>query len=174
MAYDPQARKQSNSALIFGLIALLVVGGAALAYFATRQPATPETGAVIVNHEKETIVASTPAPQTNTTIVVAPTAAPAAPNTVIVTPPVGNTTTETKTTTRNTDPSPRAPVASPPVDRTQSKTTVNNTIINPPAPSANASKAKPIAPDSTNADNAATPDVATNAATADSNSVEGY
>ncbi len=171
MAYDPQARKQSNSALIMGLIALLVVGGAALAYFATRHPATPETSPVIINHEKETIVANTPVPESNTTIIVAPTAVPA-PNTIVVAPPVSTTTTQTKTTMRNTDPAPRAPVASPPADNSdKGKTTINNTIINPPAPSGSANKAKPIAPDSTNADNAAT---ATNAAPADSNAVEGY
>lgn len=170
MAYDPQARKQSNSALIMGLIALLVVGGAALAYFATRQPATTDTSPVIVSHDKETVVVTnTPAPESNTTIIVAPTAVPA-PNTIVVAPPAGTTTTQTKTTLRNTDPAPRAPVASPPANK-EGKTTINNnTIINPPAPSANANKAKPIAPDATNADNAAT----ANAAPADSNTVAGY
>ena len=180
MAYDPQARKQSNSALIFGLIALLVVGGAALAYFATRPgPETGPTTVISPVREKETVVVgATPAPQTNTTIIVAPTAAPAlndAPDTVIIAPPAsGSTKTETTTSVRNTDPAPRAPVASPPAD-SQSKTTVNNTIINPPAPSANAGKARPIQPDSSDtATNAATPDVAANAASANSNTVEGY
>ena len=168
MAYDPQARKQSNSALIIGLIALLVVGGAALAYFATRHADTPETSPVIVSKQKETVVVTnTPVPANDTLTIVAPTPAPA-PNVVVVAPPANPATNPV----RNTDPAPRAPVASPPADNSdKGKTTINNnTIINPPAPSANANKARPIQPDATNADNTAT----ANAAPVDSNEVQGY
>ena len=170
MAYDPQARKQSNSALIIGLISLLVLGGAALAYFATRQPA-PETSPVLVNSRKETVIVNaTPEPSTNTTIIVAPTAD--APDTVVVTPPVNTNTTTTTTTTRNVDPAPRAPVAAPPADDKSSKTTVNNTIINPPAPN---EAAKPIKPDAVKPDAADSGDVAANAApAADGDEVKGY
>ncbi len=165
MAYDPEARKQSNSALIIGLIALLVVGGAALAYFATRQPEVAETGPIITNtREKETVIVdnSAPAPvvvdPNPSTIIVTP-PVDAKPDTVIVTPPTNTTTT---TTTRNAEPAPRAPVASPPAD--EPKTTINNTIVNPPAPNGNGN-AKPVKPDAATS-NAAPP--------TDANAVEGY
>ena len=175
MAYDPEARKQSNSALIIGLIALVVLGGAALAYFATRPG--PETGpTTVINpvREKETVIIDNTAP--------APVVVDPNPSTIIVTPPVENkpdtvvvtppatTTTETTTTVRNAEPAPRAPVANPPAEKPESKTTVNNTIINPPAPSGNADKAKPVKPD------AATSDAATSnaAPAAEDNAVVGY
>ena len=176
MAYDPQARKQSNSAMIIGLVTLVVVGLAALAYFATRPTTPPETGSVIIDRKTETVVATpTPGAPNNTTVIVVPTAAPdpnIVNNAVVVAPPVNNNNMAPQAAPpRNAAPAPRAPVASPPADNSdKGKTTINNTIINPPAPSGRADKAKPIAPDSTNADNAAT----ANAAPADSNAVEGY
>jgi len=36
MAYDPEARETSNTAMIIGIIVLVLVIGSALAYFATR------------------------------------------------------------------------------------------------------------------------------------------
>lgn len=104
MAYDPEARRQSNAALIIGLVGLLVAGGATLAYFATR-PGTPEPGptTVVQGPSKTIVLQSTPAPavvittppQTNT-VLVPVTSAPAA--TAI---PVTNVTRNT-TVTRNT------------------------------------------------------------------------
>lgn len=122
MAYDPEARRQSNAALIVGLVALLVVGGAALAYFATRQ-AAPEPGpATVVQGRDKTIVVTQ-------TAVPGPTAVAAAttPATVLVVPvPV------TGGTTRNTTPSGGTGITSPP-----SGTQTSRTASTPPAPVSN-------------------------------------
>ncbi len=74
MAYDPEARKDSNTALIAGVAALILVI-AAVAYFATRQPETVDNTIVVTP-------STAPATNTNTVIeqvpvvVDAPTAAP--------------------------------------------------------------------------------------------------
>lgn len=95
MAYDPEARKDSNTALIAGVAALILVI-AAVAYFATRQPEVAE-----VPTTTDTVVIQTEAtPVTNTVIQEVPVEAPTtAPPTVIVQPPdrviERNTTTTT-------------------------------------------------------------------------------
>lgn len=77
MAYDPEARQTSNSAMIIGIIALVVVAGAVLAYYATQQPkAETGTNTTIVNNR------TVPVPTTNT-VIIAPTVVPT-PNTVVV------------------------------------------------------------------------------------------
>jgi hypothetical protein len=62
MAYDPEARQTSNSAMIIGIIALVLIAGAVLAYYATRQPAnvaTTTSNTVVIDN---TSPAPTPAP----------------------------------------------------------------------------------------------------------------
>lgn len=90
MAYDPEARSQSNSALIIGLVALLVVVGAAMAYFSTSSSETPSP-----------IVMTQPATQHDTVVQPVPVPVPNSnPSTVVVTPPTKSTTrTESSTTT---------------------------------------------------------------------------
>lgn len=169
MAYDPEARKKSNSALILGLIALLVIGGAALAYFSTRPgPETGPTTVISPVREKETVIVDNSAPppivdnNPDTVIVTPP--ADNNPDTVVVTPPT-TTTTQTEVTTRNAQPAPRAPVANPPADRPN--TTINNNIVTPPASGGNTQPATPDAATSNSATSNAAP-------AANANSVEGY
>lgn len=78
MAYDPEARQSSNSAMIIGIIALVLAAGAVLAYYATRHPEADETtpSTTIVNNHQA------PAPATNP-VVVAPATTPT-PNTIVV------------------------------------------------------------------------------------------
>lgn len=78
MAYDPEARQSSNSAMIIGIIALVLAAGAVLAYYATRHPEADETtpSTTIVNNHQA------PAPATNA-VIVAPAVTPT-PNTIVV------------------------------------------------------------------------------------------
>lgn len=73
MAYDPEARKDSNTALIAGVAALILVI-AAVAFFATRQPQVvevPATGnTVVIQTEATPVIEQVPV------VVDAPTAAP--------------------------------------------------------------------------------------------------
>lgn len=94
MAYDPEARKDSNTALIAGVAALILVI-AAVAYFATRQPEVVDNTVVVTP-------STAPATNTNTVIeqvpvvVDAPTSAPV----IIEQPPrVIERNTNTTTTT---------------------------------------------------------------------------
>jgi uncharacterized membrane protein YgcG len=87
MAYDPEARETGNSAMIISIVALVLIVGGALAYWATRdrndvapvasttiidrQPAGPTPGTVVVTPPAtgpDTIVVERPvvAPQTRT------------------------------------------------------------------------------------------------------------
>lgn len=126
MAYDPEARRQSNSALIVGLIGLLIAGGAALAYFANRN-STPETAApvVVTGPGKTVVVQATAAPAP----VVVVTSAPRT-NTVVVPVPVTGTTIVKPGTT----------VVAPGTTTVTRNTTItrNTRIVAPPAASATA------------------------------------
>ena len=134
MAYDPEARKDSNTALIAGVAALILVI-AAVAYFATRQPETVDNTVVITpssapatNTVTNTVVEQVPV------VVDAPTAAPVV---IEQTPRVieRNTTTVTNNT--------RTVVATPVPDKSSEgapegaggRTSTNtNVTVNVPAP----------------------------------------
>jgi hypothetical protein len=92
MAYDPEARESSNSAMIIGIVALVLVVGAVLAYWATR----PRDEVAVVN-PGPTIVQQ-PASPTPDTVVVTPPATN--PDTVVVERPVA--VPQTRTIERNT------------------------------------------------------------------------
>jgi len=95
MAYDPEARETSNSAMIIGIVALVLVIGAVLAYYATRRD------------DVDNVVMTSPAP---TTVVETqkevPVAVPVPTNPsppVVVTTPAPTTRIEKSTTiTRDT------------------------------------------------------------------------
>ena len=96
MAYDPEARETGNSAMVIGIIVLVLLVGGALAYFATRpgevvapvvvdQDAPPTSTTTIIEDNQ-------PAPITNDN-----------PDTIIVQPaPEVETRSETTVTTETT------------------------------------------------------------------------
>ncbi|MBW3635903.1 MAG: hypothetical protein KY445_05470 [Armatimonadetes bacterium] len=118
MAYDPEARRQSNSALTIGLIALLLLGGATLAYFAMRPAETPAT-TVINNTDpaRETIV--------NNTVAVPVPVPDTSPDTVVVQPPAPSTNTTTRVE-RNTTTT-RDSVVTPPTSTNSTSSTTTTT-----------------------------------------------
>ena len=121
MAYDPEARSQSSSAMIIGVVALVLIVGGALAYFSTRNTPTDT-------------VAITPAPASKTVVVnqTDPKANPAPPviiektTPVIVSPPVTKTVETNTTITRDR-------VVAPPAASPETKTETNVTVNMPKA-----------------------------------------
>jgi len=94
MAYDPEARETGNSAMIIGIVALVLVIGAVLAYYATRP-------------DRDVDVVTSPAPTTiveKQRDVPVPVPVPANPPVVVTTPApttrVEKSTTVTRDTTR--------------------------------------------------------------------------
>lgn len=139
MANDPQARRQSNSALIIGLIGLALLGGAALAYFATRGTPTETQAPVVVQGRTKTIVVEKQVPAAANTspaptpvvitqpgvIVVQPGTASNTRNTTVVrgnVPAPASSTTTTTTTTTN------AGQTAPARAGSTGTTTANNTL----------------------------------------------
>ena len=59
MAYDPEARQQSNSAMTIGIVALALLALGAVAYFATRHDDVVAT-APVVTHTERTVVETAP------------------------------------------------------------------------------------------------------------------
>ena len=92
MAYDPEARRDSKSALIIGLVGLLALGGLAMAYFATRHE--PETPAPV-------IINSSPRPSQPSVINNVPVAVPG-PTQIVVVQATPMAQTTVKTVERNT------------------------------------------------------------------------
>ncbi len=115
MAYDPEARSQSNSAMIIGVVALVLIVGGALAYFSTRS-SPPDT------------VAITPAPVERTVVVNQTDPNPVAPVIVekavpvVVSPPVTKTVETHTTVTHDHMTTPPAPA---PGTKTETNVTVN-------------------------------------------------
>lgn len=123
MAYDPEAREQSNSAMIIAVVALVIVVLGALAWYATRPTETP-------------VVVSQPTIERHTeTVTEVPVPTNDAPDTIVVQPsnpaPAPSTSTETQITVNppaNTPPADSgatpsgttAPEAAPPGDGTSS------------------------------------------------------
>ncbi len=141
MAYDPEARETGNSAMIIGIVALVLVVGGALAYFLTKPSEPVDTGSTtIVNNPRPA------APATNT-VVVTP---PVENNTVVIEKPVPVPQTkvitrDTKTTTNTTRvvPAPITGENSSPVGH-QPNVTINNNAPN----NANNGAANSAAPES--------------------------
>lgn len=127
MAYDPEARETGNSAMIIGIVALVLVVGGALAYFLTRSNEPVETAPTTIVHDDR------PAPANNTVIVTPPVSQP---DTVVVEKPVPVPQThvitrDTKTTTNTTKvvPAPNTGENSSPVGG-QPNVTINNNAPN--------------------------------------------
>jgi hypothetical protein len=65
MALDPQARQNSNSALIISVIAVLVLGGGAVAYFANRNASEQQAASnpsLVVDHHTDVVTKNVPVP----------------------------------------------------------------------------------------------------------------
>jgi outer membrane biosynthesis protein TonB len=136
MAYDPEARESSNSAMIIAIVAVVLVVLGGLAWYATQSNNPPETVAPVVTHTetvKEVPVDNSAGPDT---VVVNPPPAPAPA-------PAPDTKTETSVTV-NTPPNPAPAPAPAPKSET-------NVTVNPPA----AAPANPPAGDAGSAGNSA-------------------
>ena len=169
MAYDPEARRQSNSALIIALVGLLVLGGGALAYFASRNNAEPAPATTIVNTpaDRETVVVN------NTVTVPVPVVeATSAPNVVVrevprtVVVPGNNTTTRIErntTTVRDRVVAPRPATGSGSSTTPAASSNTNVTVNVPPSGATSTDSAA----------NSTTTDSAANTAPADSGSATG-
>lgn len=117
MAYDPEARAQSNSAMIIGVVALVLLVGGALAYFSTRNP-EPDVVAVSPNPVEKTVVVEQPAAPPASPVVIEKSAP------VVVTPPVTKSVETHTTVTRDR-------VVTPPARQSETKTEVNVTNVVP-------------------------------------------
>jgi hypothetical protein len=135
MAYDPEARAQSNSAMIIGVVALVLLVGGALAYFSTRNP-NPDV-AVVPAPARETVVVEQPAPAPASPVVIERPSSP-----VVVTPPVTRTVERNTTVTRE-----RAVPVTPPARtaETRTETTVNVNIPRSESSEPNRTTAQPQA-----------------------------
>lgn len=108
MAYDPEARASSNSALTIA-IAVLVLGGAALAYFLMNRPTevvTSPSSTTIINREvapttsaPTTVVVPAPRTETRTTIVAPAPRIESSRSTTSTTTSSGDTTAPSSDTT---------------------------------------------------------------------------
>ena len=119
MAFDPEARENSNTAMILGVAALILIIGA-VAYFATRP--TPENQTIVVT--------PTSAPVTNTVIQEVPVTA--APDVIIVATPAPKIIERNTTTTiiKQATPVPDAPDSA---GGTRGSNNTNVTVNVPPA-----------------------------------------
>ena len=152
MAYDPEARETGNSAMIIGIVALVLVVGGALAYFLTKSNEPVDTApTTIVNNPRPAAPATntvivTPPVETNTVVVEKPVPVPV-PQTRVI-------TRDTKTTTNTTRvvPAPNTGENSSPVGR-QPNVTINN---NAPNNANNAGNSAVPAPDTNSASGADT------------------
>ena len=119
MAYDPEARSQSNSAMIIGVVALVLLVGGALAYLSTRNP-NPDVVAVPGGPARETVIVEQPAPNPASPVIIEKSSAP-----VVVTPPVTRTVEKNTTVTRDRVVTPVTPPARQSETRTETNVTVN-------------------------------------------------
>ena len=121
MAYDPEARQQSNSAMIIGVVALVLLVVGALAYFSTQNTvAEPATHTTVITPpservERTEVVPANPAPPV---VIDRPVPVPATPSTRVIerdthttvtrdrTESAPDTSTSTTTTTRSSTESP--------------------------------------------------------------------
>ena len=122
MAYDPEARQQSNSAMIIGIVALVLLVIGAFAYFGSGGTRVVETP--VITHTERTIVQ--PAPQNPSPPVIIHDAAPPV---VVQSPPAQNPPATRIIERNNTVTHDR--VVSPPTRSGDTNVTVNV----PPAPS---------------------------------------
>ena len=118
MAYDPEARQQSNSAMTIGIVALVLLVLGAVAYFATQGSRETVVTTPVTTHTERTIVET--APQNPPPPVIVHDAAP---------PVVIQGQAPTKVIERNNTVT-RDRIVSPPVKSGDTNVTVNV----PPAP----------------------------------------
>ena len=101
MAYDPEAREQSNSAMIIGVVALLLLVVGAIAYFSTQNTIAEPTHTTVVTSpperiEKTTVVPANPAPPV---VIDRPVPVPAEPSTRVIERDTHTTVTHDSTDT---------------------------------------------------------------------------
>jgi len=104
MAYDPEARETGNSAMIIGIIVLVLLVGGALAYFATRPGDAPGPDVVVDQNP----------PASSTTVIENNQPAPAPGSDTVVVQPPANVETKSETTVTTGETSKDAPAANAP------------------------------------------------------------
>jgi len=99
MAYDPEARQQSNSAMIIGVVALVLLVVGALAYFSTQNTqAEPTNHTTVITPPTETVERTEVVPVPNSAPpVVIERSAPAAPATRVIERDTKTTVTRDRT-----------------------------------------------------------------------------
>ncbi len=128
MAYDPEARENSNSAMIIAIVAVVLVVLGGLAWYATQGNKPVETVAPIMTHTetiKEVPVDNSAAPDTVIIDNTQPAPAPA---------PAPSTSTTTNVTVKPTAPAPSPAPA--PAAKSETNVTVNPPAEKPAAPPA--------------------------------------
>ena len=126
MAYDPEARQQSNSAMIIGVVALVLLVVGALAYFSTQNTIAEPTHTTVVTppveriERTEVVPANPPAP----VIIDRPVPVPAQPSTRII-----ERDTQTTVTRDRVVPAPDTSSSTP-----RSSTNTNVTVNVPATP----------------------------------------
>lgn len=141
MAYDPEARQTGNNAMIASIVALVLIVGAVLAYYATRRdPAATETNTTIVRDRVVPAQNSAPVVVQQPAVAVPVPATNQAPVVIDRRPIVvqgGNTRTivrDSKTTTTKVVPAPQTGGTSGSGTSGSNATSPNVTINNnPPA-----------------------------------------
>ncbi len=118
MAYDPEARQQSNSAMTIGIVALVLLVLGAVAYFATQGPRDTVVTAPASTHTERTIVETAPANPAPPVVI-----HDAAPPVIVQGQPQTKVIERNNTITRDR-------IVSPPVKEGDTNVTVNV----PPAP----------------------------------------
>jgi len=138
MAYDPEARQQSNSAMIIGIVALVLLVIGALAYYSTQntQAQLASTPPVITHTERTEVVPAPASPPPAPVVIDRPVPVPV-PNPNPPATKIIERDTHTTITRDHTAPAPATPPAS---------TTNNVTVTVPPAAgTANRTTAQPQA-----------------------------
>lgn len=130
MAYDPEARENSNSAMIIAIVAVVLVVLGGLAWYATQGNKPVETVAPVVTHTetiKEVPVDNSAAPDTVIIDNTQPAPAPA---------PAPSTSTTTNVTVKPTAPAANPAPAPAPAAKSETNVTVNPPAEKPAAPPA--------------------------------------
>jgi len=137
MAYDPEARQQSNSAMIIGVVALVLLVIGALAYYSTQNSQAEQVAVTppVVTHTERTEVVPVPGNPPAPVVIDRPVPV-VVPGTTVTTP---STTRIIERDTHTSVTHDRVPT--PPASSAPSRTTNNVTVNVPREPSRTTSQA---------------------------------